>query len=126
MATNASPRKKTPMATFDVPDYEHPRLYAASVRWTVTEAEWARGETAIRGKINKVQMDEAPVTCLGVARFSEIAVQRLSGPIEGAAIQINIRNRYKAHIGIELVNPMEYHLERARGFPKAGYQCLCR
>lgn len=54
-----------------------------------------------REEFDKERNKQAPTTSPGVARFTEVALQRLSLPIERAAAQLNIENRDKVHFVVE-------------------------
>ena len=80
-------------STFDDPDYIHPGRDEASIRRAFLDAGWSEEEIEIQERATKDRNEKAPTTSPGVARFTEAALERLSGLIHSAANKMNISNK---------------------------------
>lgn len=88
-------------STFDDPEYIHPGRDEASTRRAFLDAGWSEDEIEIQERVAKDRSDKAPTTSPGVARFTESALERLSGLIQNAANKMNLPNRETVHFAIE-------------------------
>lgn len=93
--------KENEYSTFDDPNYEHPEWGGEKIRQALSDAGWSDEEIDLREKTLSDRTKNAPVTSPGVARHTELSLQRLSQPIEKAAIKLNISNRNKVHFAVE-------------------------
>ena len=88
-------------STFDDPHYVHPGWDETSIRKAFLDAGWTQAEMDQREEFDRERKEQAPTTSPGVALHNEVALQRLTLPIEKAAATLNIENRDKVHFVVE-------------------------
>lgn len=93
--------RKNEWSTFDDPEYEDSQENKERAKKAFLDAGWTDKEIASRQDVSRIQELNAPTTSDGVARFSEVALERLSSSIIIAATELNLCDVEQVHFVVE-------------------------